>query len=106
MTGYVNWHALTQPIKGDLVQLDGNIVADGEVLASTETTAVAPEGAQYASVWCTVASTVEANLISPKKNPAGETIYNAKEYAVPPETFVTIPNVIAGKTTITVTDIS
>ena len=105
MTGYVNWMALTQPIKGDVVAMEGNTVSDAVTVASAGTSAVAPEGAQYASVWCDAASTIEANIIDPKGNPAGATIYNAKEYKVPANYVVQIPNIIPGVTTITVTDI-
>lgn len=105
MTGYINWMAFTQPIKGDVVTIEGNAVSDAVTVTTGNTSAAAPQGAQYASVWCTVASTIEANIISTKNNPAGETIYNAKEYKVPANIPVQIPNIVPGVTTITVTDI-
>ena len=97
--------AYTQAIKGDALQTEGNAVADAETVASAGTSAACPEGTQYVSVWCDVASTVEANVISVSGASAGDTIYNAKEYKIPANIPVQIPNVVPGVTTITVTDI-
>lgn len=104
MTGYINWKAMTMPIKGDVLQMEGNNVADTDTVASAGT-ATAPLGAQYASVWCDVASTLEADVISLNGSPEGEPIYNAKTFIVPANTMVHIPNIVAGTTTITVTDL-
>lgn len=106
MTAYINWMAYTQNIKGDAVQTQGNTVADYEVEASGGTSNVAPEGSQYATVYCDVAMKVEANIISPKDLQEGETIYNAKELFCGAGERIEVPNVIVGKTTLTVTDVS
>lgn len=106
MTGYINWMAFTQKTKDGFIPTEGNAVADAVTVASAGTSAPAPEGAQYASIWCDVDSTIEANIISTKTGqPQGETIYNAKEFKVPAGVMVQIPNVVPGVTTITVTDI-
>lgn len=105
MTGYINWMALTQPIKGDVLPMEGNPVADAETVASTGTSNAAPEGAQYASVWCDVASTVEVNIISRSPTGEPETIHSAKEMKIPANVPVQIPNIVPGSSTITVTDI-
>lgn len=95
--------ALTQPIRGDAIQMEGNTVADAETVASTATSGAAPEGAQYASVWCDVASTIEVTNIG--RNGEAETIFSSNEYKAPANAIIQIPNIIVGKTTITVTDI-
>lgn len=103
MTGYINWFALTQPIKGDVLNMEGNAVADYETVTSTNTSNAAPEGAQYASIVCSVDSTVEATNIG--RNGQAETILSDKEQFAPAGVPLQIPNVIPGKTTITVTDV-
>lgn len=98
--------AYTQANKVSTMQTEGNAVADFETVASTGTSGAAPEGAQYASVLCTVDSIVEPNVIGrDPNNRAGETIFNARQYAAPAGIPIQIPNVIVGVTTITVTDI-
>ena len=64
MANYVTWVQLNQPIKGDLVQMQGNPVADTVSPASGVATDVAPDGAQYAVVWADVATQVQANGLS------------------------------------------
>lgn len=105
MTGYINWMAKTQPTKDGAFQMEGNTVADFETVASAGTSSAAPEGAQYATVVCTVNSKIEANIISPKGNLDGDTIYNAKELFAYAGVPIQIPNIIVGKTTLTVTDV-
>ena len=99
--------ALSQPIKVDQLNMEGNAVADAVTVASAGTSAVAPEGTEYISMWCDVASTIEANILGrdPTNIPAGEVIFNAKEYKIPAGVVFQIPNIIPGVTTITVTDI-
>lgn len=104
-TCYVNWMAMTQPVKSDVLQMEGNAVSDAVTVADAGTSAVAPQGAQYASLFCTVASTVEANIISLRSGGEPHALYSAKEMAVPAGISVQIPNIVVGKTTITVNDI-
>lgn len=104
-TCYVNWMAMTQPVKGDVLPMEGNPVSDAVTVASAGTSAAAPEGAQYATVWCTVASTIEANIISRKSGGEIETLFSAKEQKIPAGAMVQIPNIVVGQTTITATDI-
>ena len=105
MTGYVNWMGMTQPVKAGVLNMEGNSVADAVTVASGGTSAVAPEGAQYASVWCDVASTVEANIISLSSGGEPHALYSAKEYKIPAGVPTQIPNIVVGQTTITVTDL-
>lgn len=104
MTGYINWKALTQPTKDGNLPMEGNNVADYVTVASAGTSAVAPEGSVYASITCSVASTVEANVIKSLRNEV-DPIYSAKELYVPAGVPTQIPNVVVGVTTITVTDV-
>ena len=99
MTNYINWMQLSQPIKGDVVTMEGNAVSDYESPATTVASGVAPEGAQYASVWADVAIKVEASNLDEN---AG---FSDKEYALPANTVLQIPNITVGKTTITCTDL-
>lgn len=97
MAGYINWMQMNQPIKGDLVQIQGNPASDHEVTTSGVASSTAPEGAAYASVWSTVAATIEAtNLID------GSGSYTI---AIPASVLVEIPNIKPNETTITITDI-
>ncbi len=105
MTGYINWMAYTQATKDGVIPTEGNTVSDYVTVATGNSSAVAPEGAQYASVTCDVASIVEANIISTTKNPDGEAIFNAKELYVPAGVTIQIPNIVVGKTTLTITDV-
>ncbi len=104
-TCYINWMAMTQPIKGDVLPMEGNAVSDAVTVASAGTSAAAPQGAQYASIFCTVATTVEANIISLRSGGEPNATYSAKEMKIPAGIMVQIPNIVVGKTTITVTDI-
>ncbi len=104
MTGYINWLALTQPSKDGTMNMEGNVVADYVTVASAGTSAVAPEGAEYATVYCTVNSTVEATNIAVKDG-VTNTLLSDKELFVYAGVPVQIPNVVVGKTTITVTDV-
>lgn len=104
MTGYVNWMAYTQEAKDGSFDTKGNAVADAVEVTSGNTSAAAPQGAQYAVVVTTVLSTIEANVISTQNSPEGEAIYNAKEMKVPAGVWE-IPNIVPGVTTITVTDV-
>jgi len=104
MTGNINWAAYTQAnVNGGAIQTQGNNVADYEIVLTTATSAVAPEGTMYASVYCDVASTIKANVIS---TPDNKTIFNANTTYCGAAERIEIPNVIAGKTTLTVTDIA
>lgn len=105
MTAYINWAAYTQAIKGDAFQTQGNNVADYETVLTTATSSAAPEGAQYASVYCDVNTKIEANIISQYQNTLGETIYNAKETFCGAGERIEVPNVVVGVTTLTVTDV-
>lgn len=105
MTGYINWMATTQPSKDGTFNMEGNVVADYVTVASGNTSPVAPEGAIYATINCTVDSTVEANIISQSGQADGQALYNAKQLFCPAGVPVQIPNIVVGKTTITVTDV-
>lgn len=102
MTGIINWAAYTQSnVNGTVINTQGNNVADGVTVASGGT-AKAPEGAMYASVYCDVVSTVSPDFIS---SPDDKTIFNGKETRFAAGETREIPNVIPGKTTLTVTDV-
>lgn len=97
MTGYINWMQLNAPIRGDAMQMEGNPVSDHSVVASAGT-ATAPEGAVYASVWCTVAATIKATNLKDAKA-------QNKTYAAPAGTVIQVPNLTPGQSVITITDI-
>lgn len=97
MANYVNWMKYSQPIKGDLLQIEGTPVSNHETPASGVASGAAPAGAQYASVWSDVAVTVEA------ANLDGET--STYTYALPANTPLQIGNVVVGSTTIEMTTI-
>ena len=99
MPGYVNWMQPSQTIKGDLMQTEGNPVANHVVTSSGVATAAAPVGAQYVSVWSTVEATVSLSALDGVGLGAGAT------YALPANLVVQFPNVIPGETTVTITDI-
>lgn len=101
MVNFVNWHTTNQPIKGDVLQMQGNPVANHETPATGVATAVAPIGAQYASVWATVSVTVSVSEVSG----AGKDLVVGKTIAIPANTMLEIPNVVVDKSTITMTDI-
>jgi len=105
MTGYINWMAYTQASKDGTLPTEGNTISDYVTVASAGTSAAAPTGAQYATIVCSVASKVEANIISVSGVSDGDTIYSAKELYVAANVPVQIPNIVVGKTTLTVTDI-
>ena len=104
MTAYINWMAYTQHTKDGSLPTEGNVVADYDTVASAGT-ATAPEGAQYASITCSVDTTLEADIISTTGNKDGETIFNAKETFCGAGNTIQIPNIVAGVTTFTVTDV-
>lgn len=99
MTNYVNWVQLNQPIKGDVLQMEGNPVSDTSTPASG-TPVTAPEGAQYASVWATVATQVQANNLEGVSD-----AYQNKIFTLPANTLLQIPNVTPNVTTIEMTDV-
>lgn len=97
MTGYVNFMAMTQVIRGGVVQTEGNPVADAEAVASAGTSSVVPDGCNYVSVWADVASTIIVSNVT-----AGGDF----ELIIPANTIISIPNVTPNKTTVTVTDLA
>jgi len=99
MANYVNWMAFTQQSKDGVIQTEGTPVADTETPNTGVATSVAPEGAQYASVWSTVNTQVQAN------NVKGGALLQNKIYTLPAATVLQIPNVIPKKTTIKMTDL-
>lgn len=105
MTAYINYMAFTQKTKDGNVPTQGNAVADAETVSSGGTSAVAPEGTQYIAIWSDAATTIEINIVSLNGSPNGEAIYNAKEIKIPANALVEIPNIVAGVSTVTVTDI-
>jgi len=104
MVGYVNFMQLNQPGSGgDTLQIQGNPVANHEVVASAGTSAAAGESAHYARVLVSVLSTVSATNL--KDTPGGNTnLGNGKTVVVPANGILEIPN-ITRDTQITVTDV-
>ena len=99
MTNYINWIETSQPIKGDLLPGEGNAVANYQTTASAATSSAAPRGADYASVWATVACKVVASNLNLDK-----VRVSSAEYALPANTVMTVFN-ITEATTITMTDL-
>ena len=99
MAGYVNWMQTSQPIKGDLIPIEGNPAANHTVTASGVATGEAPTGTQYVSLWSTAACTVSLSELDGLSLGAGLT------YALPANFVVQFANIIPKKTTITITDI-
>ena len=98
MTNYINWVQLSQPIKGDAIQGEGNAVADYESPASGVASGTAPSTAHYATVWSTTNCKVEVTNL---KEPAISNV----EYALPANTPLQVFNVTPNTTTITLTDL-
>jgi len=99
MVGYVNWMQKSQPIKGDLLPIEGNPVSNHTVTASGVATSAAPQGTQYVSLWSDAAATVSASAL------ADVTLGEGLTFALPANYVMQIPNIIPGETTITITDI-
>lgn len=95
MVNHVNW---MQPSQGSVLPTEGNPVAAPESPTTGVATAVAPEGAQYASVWATVDTLVEATNLT-------TSLGSGIQYALPANTVLQIPNITVKKTTIEMTDI-
>lgn len=100
MTNYVNWMQMNQPIKGDVLPMEGNPVSDTESPATGVASGLAPQGAQYASVWATGVTQVQANNLKDVIDG-----YQNKIFTLPANTILNIPNVEAGVTTIEMTDV-
>lgn len=103
MTNYVTWMQLNQPSKGDVLQMQGNPVADTLSPLTTVATAVAPVGAAYAVCWADVAVKVEADTLARGANSVN--LGDGKFITIPANTMIEVPNVIAGVTAITMTDV-
>lgn len=99
MAGYVNWMQASQPIKGDLIPIEGNPVSNHTVTASGVATGEAPTGTKYVSVWSDAAATITLSALD------GLTLGAGLTYAVPANVVVQFANVIPKETTITITDI-
>lgn len=100
MTNYVNWMQTNMPIKGDVLQMQGNPVSDTVSPATGVATAVAPQGTHYAMVWSTVATQVQATELNGVSDG-----YQNKIVTIPANTILEIPNVQVGKTIIEMTDV-
>jgi hypothetical protein len=102
MANYITWMNLNMPAgKDGVLPMQGNPVAATVTPASGVASAVAPEGAQYAVVWADVPSAVSASVL---KGVNGDNLGDGKAITIPANTMIEIPNVIVGKTTITMTD--
>ena len=99
MANYITWMQNNQPIKGDILQMQGNPVSDTVSPASAAATAVAPEGSHYALVWADVATEVKATNLNKVND-----LYQAKSVTIPANYVLEVPNVQVGYTTITLTD--
>lgn len=100
MTNYVNWMQTNMPIKGDVLQMQGNPVSDTVSPATGVATEVAPQGTHYAMVWSTVATQVQATELGGVSDG-----YQDKIVTIPANTILEIPNVQVGKTIIEMTDV-
>lgn len=98
MTNYVNWMQYSQQIKGDVLQTQGNPVANHESPATGVASGAAPQGAQYAYVWADVATQVQATNLNTNLG-SGLTV------TIPANTILEIPNIKVGETTIEMTDL-
>lgn len=105
MTAYINWMALTQPSKDGTLPMEGNAVSNYESVATGGTSAVAPQGTQYATVMCDANSKIVASVISLKNQADGDAIYNSKEVFCSANYPAYIPNVVVGVTTLTITEV-
>ena len=95
MTAYFNPMQNSQiTSNGDTLQTEGN----GKANHSTTNPYTVPEGAQYVSVWSDALFTVKAS-------PLPEGITENVTSVYPAGRVVQIPNVIGGKTVITVAEI-
>ena len=98
MTAYINWMAYKQESKDGTFQTQGNTVADYDAVASASS-ATAPEGAQYATISCDVATKLNATRLK-----LGDVFQDKDLYCAAGER-IEIPNVVPKVTVITVTDV-
>ena len=105
MANRINWHQMNQPIRGDVLQMQGNPSANHVTPASGVASIAAPAGTNYASVWSSNAlgSLVSADILS--VGSSGEDITSGFTIAIPADTILEIPNILPSKTKITMTDI-
>ena len=95
----------SQPIKGGVLTGQGNAAENHEITASSVSSSVAPNNADYAMVWTdsTNGATVAATNLDGRV--AGMVIADGKTIAIPSLFVLEVFNVKGGETTITMTDI-
>lgn len=84
-TLYINWHKLDQPIRGDVLPIEGSRLGYITVnIATLTASAAAPEGVAYATIWADVNFSLTDN--------------NSKTAAYPANTPVQVHGIKAGDT--------
>jgi len=103
MANFINWLKTSQISKsGSPLQMQGNPASSDESPASGVASGLAPAGANYAMVWAAAETKVKVDILKDEK---GQDVTSAFEIAIPANTLLEIPNIIAGRSKITMTDV-